>query len=156
VHVDGLYRILDRTVTCRMQGRTTARTAVAAAIGLRYLPGSRAVGVTAYNPVGSVLTAFPAQCPGQGDSIDRIRDFYATPGFSFAGGYGPDRWFTSAEILVPASVLHRSTKIAIPLADTPGAHSPADCAVIDPSFERCATGGSWDGILTLTAGAPKT
>jgi hypothetical protein len=150
VHVDGLYRVLDRTVTCRMQQRTSARTAVGASLGLRYLPGSLSVGVTAYNPVASVLTTFPPQCPEQGDSIDRILDFYAAPGFSFAGGYGADRWFTSAEVAVPASVLHRSTKITIPLADTPAGRPPPDCAVMDPSFERCTTGGSWSGVLTLT------
>jgi hypothetical protein len=155
VHVDGLYPVLDRTVTCRLQSRTTARTAVDAAIGMRYLPGSRSVGVTAYDPVASVLMAFPAQCAGQGDSLDRILDFYATPGFSFASGYGADRWYTSAEVAVPAFVLHRSTKITIPLRDTPAGRPPRGCAVFDPSFEGCTTGGSWSGVLTLSAPAPK-
>ena len=155
-HVDGLYRVLDRTVTCRMRQRTSARTAVTASIGVRYLPGSRSFGVTAYNPVASALTVFPPQCPGQGDSIDRILDFYAAPGFSFASGYGADRWFTSREVMIPAAVFHRSAKVSIPLAGTPAGRPPRDCAVMDPAFERCTTGGSWSGTVTFTASSPRS
>ena len=156
VHVDGLYRELDRTVKCRLLERTAAGAPLDASIALRYLPGSKSVGVTAYNPVVTALSLFPSQCAGQGDSIERVFDFYAPPGFSFDGSYDANRWFTSREVLIPAAVFHRAQKIRIPLSNTQAGRPPPDCAVADPSFERCATGGSWDGILTLTAVAPKS
>jgi hypothetical protein len=53
--------------------------------------------------------------------------------------------------VIPASVFHRSAKIEIPLRDTAAGTPPKHCAVHDPSFERCKTGGSWRGALTLTS-----
>ena len=76
-------------------------------------------------------------------------DFYAMPGFSFASGYGPERWFTSAEAAVPAAVLRSSRRITIPLRNTAAGRPPKGCSVNDPSFERCRTGGKWRGVLTL-------
>jgi hypothetical protein len=81
-------------------------------------------------------------------------DFYAMPGFSFDGAYDTDRWFTSAETVIPAEVFHRSAKIKIPLADTKAGRPPRKCAVTNPSYERCRTGGSWRGVLTFTRRDP--
>lgn len=150
-HVDGLYRQLDRTVKCRLAMRTSKRRNVMGALRVRYVPESDSFGITAHNPVATALSNFPAQCRKQGDSIDRILDFYALPGFSFADGFGPDRWFESGEVVVPAQLFHSSQKISIRLADTPAGTPPRRCAVRDPSFERCKTGGSWAGVLTFKA-----
>jgi hypothetical protein len=150
-HVDGIFRALNRTVRCRLRSSASSRRTLPVSLGLRYLPDSGSIGVTGRNPVATALTGLPAQCAGQGDSIDRIADFYATPGFSFADGYGPDRWFTSREVAVPVDEFNRSRKIEIPLGDTPAGTPPRRCAVRDPSFERCKTGGSWRGVLTFTA-----
>jgi hypothetical protein len=147
--VDGLYRELDRTVKCRLEKSPSARRRLDATISLRYIPETQSIGITATNPIATAVSLFPAQCPEQGDSIDRISDFYAMPGFSFADQYGPERWFRSREVVVPTADLHRSAKITIPLADTPRGTPPRRCAVRDPSFERCTTGGSWSGTLTL-------
>jgi hypothetical protein len=150
-HVDGLYRVLNRRVRCRLRSSTRRKRTSEASIAVRYIPESDSFGVTAHNPVFTALSLFPSQCPSQGDSIDRIADFYAGPGFSFADGFGPDRWFTSAEVVIPSSVVHRSSSITMRLADTAAGTPPRRCAVRDPSFERCRTGGSWRGVLTFTA-----
>jgi hypothetical protein len=135
-HVDGIYRELDRTVKCRLAKRPSPRRRLEANLAVRYVPESESFAVRAYSPLVTTASLFPAQCPKQGDSIDRIADFYAMPGFSFADAYGPDRWFTSREVVIPAAVFHRSAKITIPLADTPTGTPPRRCAVRDPSFER--------------------
>jgi hypothetical protein len=150
-HVDGLYRQLDRTVKCTLQKKTPGPKLLQAEIRVRYLPDSRSIAITATDPIETTVSLFPAQCPKQGDSIDRIADFYAMPGFSFKQGYGPDRWFTSREVVVPAAVFHHSAKVTIPLRLTPTGTPPRHCHVNDPSFERCTTGGAWNGVLTLTA-----
>jgi hypothetical protein len=149
-HVDGIYPELDRTVKCKLATRPSKRRRLEATVAVRYLPESQSFGVTALSPLVTTASLFPAQCPKQGDSIDRIADFYAMPGFSFADGYGPDRWFTAREVVIPSAVFHDSAKIRIPLEDTRGGTPPPHCAVRDPSFERCTTGGSWGGVLTLT------
>src|SRR5439155_71861 len=107
-HVDGLYPQLDRTVKCRLRARPSPRRRLDASIVLRYIPETQSIGVSATNPIATAVSLFPSQCPKQGDSIDRNLDFYAMPGFSFAEGYGPERWFTSREIVIPADVFHRS------------------------------------------------
>jgi hypothetical protein len=150
-HVDGLYRQLDRTVKCRLRKSVSPRRLLDASLGVRYISESQSFAVSASNPVATALSLFPTQCPKQGDSIDRIYDFYATPGFSFADFYGPDRWFASREIVIPATVLHRSKTVTIPLRNTAAGTPPKHCARKDPSFERCRTGGSWHGVLTFTA-----
>jgi hypothetical protein len=154
-HVDGLYRQFDRTVKCALRKRTSPRRVLDASIALRYIPETKSIGVTATDPITTAVSLFPAQCPKQGDSIDRILDFYAMPGFSFADGYGPDRFLTSREVVIPVDVFHRSATIKIPLHDTAAGRPPKHCAVHDPSFERCTTGGSWHGVLTLTAKGTK-
>jgi hypothetical protein len=150
-HVDGIYRQFDRTVKCRLQKRPSPRRLLDASVGLRYIPETRSIAVSASDPIATAVSLFPAQCPKQGDSIDRVLDFYAMPGFSFAEGYGPERWFASREVVIPEDVFHRSKRIKIRLHDTTAGAPPKRCAVHDPSFETCKTGGSWDGILTLTA-----
>jgi hypothetical protein len=148
-HVDGIYHSLDRTVKCQLHARPSKRRWLPAVLGLRYIPESNSIGVTASTPLYTAITNFPSQCPKQGDPIDRILDFYATPGFSFADGYGPDRWFTSREIVIPSAVFHRSATVRIPLHVTGAGRSPKGCRVKDPSFEHCKTGGNWSGVLTL-------
>jgi hypothetical protein len=153
-HDDGLYRQLDRRVTCRLRKRTPARGAVDATLRVRYVPETRSFAITAVDPLRTLVALFPAQCPKQGESIDRIFDFYAMPGFSFADGYGPERWFTSREVTIPAARFEGSSKVAIPLRDTPAATPPRGCARLHPSYERCRTGGSWRGVLTFTKRSP--
>jgi hypothetical protein len=148
-HVDGPYPELNRKVKCTLRKRIGPKRKVEAAIRVRHLPDSGGIGVTVYDPLETVLSFFSSQCPKQGDSIDRILDFYATPGFSFAPPYGPERWFTSREVVIPEPVWHGSSEIAIPLADTVVGTPPRRCAVPNPEFERCKTGGSWAGVLTL-------
>jgi hypothetical protein len=146
-HVDGLYRELDRTVKCRLAKRTSARKRLEATLTVHYDPESQTFAVGAGSPLVTTLSLFPTACPKQGDSIDRIFDFYATPGFSFADSYGPDRWFTSGAVTIPVAVFHRSSRIRIPLADTKAGRPPRRCAVLNPSYERCKTGGNWTGVL---------
>ncbi len=150
-HVDGLYRQFDRTVKCKLQKRPSLRRRQFAPITVRYLPDSHEIGISVANPLFTTLSLFSSQCPKQGESIDRILDFYAVPGFSFDTAYGADRWFASREVLIPVSVLHGSKQVTIPLRDTPAGTPPRGCAVNDPSFERCKTGGSWSGKLVLKA-----
>jgi hypothetical protein len=150
-HVDGLYRELDRTVKCTLRKRPSPKRKLEVALDLRYIPESKSIGVSVGDPLFTTFSLFPGACPKQGDSIDRILDFYAIPGFSFAEGYGPDRWFESREVVIPEAEFHRSTKIRIPLHTTAAGTPPKRCAVPNPSYERCKTGGSWNGVLTFKA-----
>jgi hypothetical protein len=150
-HIDGLYRVLDRKVKCELSKRPSKKRLLDASVQMRYIPETKSIGVSASDPIATAVSLFPAQCPGQGDSIDRILDFYAMPGFSFAEAYGPERWFASKEVIIPARVFNQSSKLRIPLRDTTAGRPPKHCARPDPSFERCTTGGSWHGVLTLTA-----
>jgi hypothetical protein len=148
-HVDGLYRELDRTVKCKLSKAPGRHRLLGGTLKVRYIPESDSIGISASDPMQTALELFPAQCPKQVDSIDRILDFYATPGFSFADGFGPEPWFASREVVVPSAAFHDSKTIKIPLHDTRAGTPPKDCAVRDPSFERCKTGGEWNGVLTL-------
>ena len=148
-HVDGLYRELDRTVKCSLRKRPSKTRRLEATLDVRYVPESDSYAIRAGDPIATAVALFPQQCPKQGDSIDRILDFYAMPGFSFAEGFGPERWFTSREVLVPAARFESQDKVAVKLADRPGGTPPRRCAVQHPSYERCKTGGSWDGVLTF-------
>jgi hypothetical protein len=150
-HVDGLFSQLDATLRCRLRSETARGDAVAASLGVRYDPATRKIGIRAVNPIATAITDFPAGCPQMPDGIDRLFSFYAVPGFSFAPDFGPDRWFTSREVLVRTAVLRRARTIRIPLHVTGAGKPPADCAVLNPSYERCRTGGSWHGVLTLRA-----
>jgi hypothetical protein len=148
VHVDGLYRELDSSVRCTLKGATDRSRVVPASIGVRYL-GASGYAFTAGSPLATTLTEMPSACPDQGDSIDGILDNYFTPGFGFGPVDPADRWMASAAVTVPARVLHRSATVAIALRDTRAGRPPGDCAVANPAYERCATGGSWSGTLTL-------
>jgi hypothetical protein len=154
-HVDGLYRQLDRSVKCTLRKRPSTRRVLDASVVLRYIPETNSIGVTVTDPLATTESLFPGQCPKQGESIDRILDFYAMPGFSFSDAYGPARFFESREVVIPVAVFHRSAKIRIPLHGAAAGRPPKHCAVHDPSFERCTTGGSWHGVLTLTAKGTK-
>jgi hypothetical protein len=153
-HVDGLYTQFDRTVKCRLSKRPSSHRTLDASLLVRYVPESDSFAISASDPIATAVSLFPAQCPKQGDSIDRILDFYAMPGFSFADSYGPERWFASREVVIPAAVFHSSATIRIPLRDTQAGTPPKHCAVRDPSFERCKTGGKWRGVITLTSRKP--
>jgi hypothetical protein len=153
-HVDGLYKQFDRTVKCTLRKTPSPKRTLDLTLATRYIPESKSIAVSVSDPLMTTLSLFPTQCPKQGESIDRILDFYATPGFSFAQGWGPDVWFASKEIVIPASVFHHSAKIRIPLHLTGKGTPPPHCARPNPSYERCRTGGSWSGVLTLdTKGA---
>ena len=148
-HVDGLYRSLDRTVKCKLRKRPSTTRRLAATVDVSYVPESDSYAIQAGDPVATAVALFPQQCPKQGDSIDRILDFYAMPGFSFADGFGPERWFTSREVLIPAARFESEDKVTVKLADRPAGTPPPRCAVQHPSYERCKTGGSWNGVLTF-------
>jgi hypothetical protein len=51
--------------------------------------------------------------------------------------------------VIPAAAFHDSKTIKIPLHDTRAGTPPKNCAVPNPSYERCKTGGEWNGVLTL-------
>jgi hypothetical protein len=154
-HVDGIYRQLDRTVTCKLSESPSRHRVLDGSLNVRYIPDSQSIGISASDPVETALSLFPQQCPSQGDSIDRIADFYATPGFSFAQGFGPEVWFASREVVIPVSAFHHSKTIRVPLHDTPAGTPPRKCAVNNPEYERCRTGGAWNGVLTLKSGPAK-
>jgi hypothetical protein len=147
-HVDGLFRELDRTVSCTLKGSTARGDAVAASLAVRRA-GARGLSLAAGNPLETVLTNMPTACPDQGDSIDRILDNYFTPGFSFAPAWGPGPWLTSRTVTIPARVLHRAARIVVALRPRAAGRPPADCAVQNPTYETCSAGGSWSGVLTL-------
>ena len=147
-HVDGLYRELDSGIKCRVSS-TPNRRPFAAVLGVDYAAGPGAFVLRGFNPVEDALALLPGQCPGQGDSLDLILDNYFTPGFSFADGYGPERWFTSRRVVIPTAALHRSSRITVPLGLTQAGRSPTRCAV-RRRWERCHTRGLWRGTLTLS------
>jgi hypothetical protein len=148
-HIDGLYPAQNGSVSCTVQASTPPAARLDAAVSLRYLPARRSVLVEALIPVGNVLTLLPPQCPGQGDSLDGLADNYFTPGFSFAPGFGPGRWFRSRTVSIPLTVLRRAARISIRLGPARAGTPPSDCAVPHPDYQRCSTGGSWSGTLTL-------
>lgn len=147
-HVDGLYSFDNALESCHVSAATPARQPLSVTLQARYLPARRAVLLTALTPLAEALLLLPVSCPGQGDPIDGLNDNYFMPGFSFASGWGPDRWFTSAAV-VPLRVLQSTTRITVPLADTAAGTPPADCGP-SPSYVLCHTWGSWQAALTLT------
>lgn len=150
-HIDGLYSFDNVSERCRVKAATPADMPLPATVSVHYLPALRSVVLTALIPVSRVLVLLPQGCPGQGDSIDGLADNYFTPGFSFAAGWGPERWFAAAPVVIPLSVLNRARRITIREANTAHGTPPAACAVDEPTYERCRTGGSWRGTLTLSA-----
>jgi hypothetical protein len=149
-HLDGLFPALTRSISCTERVRTGRRAILTNSLVVRYQPRLHALTVTAHDPVVDALNILPSQCPGQGDSIDGLYDNYFTPGFSFDTRYGADRWFTSRTIVIPAGVLHRAKRIRIALSNTRVGTPPRNCHVAQRSYERCVTGGSWHGTLTLS------
>ena len=150
-HIDGLFSFDNVSERCRVKARTPADTPLPATVSVRYLPVLRSVALTALIPVSKVFVLLAQACPGQGDSIDGLADNYFMPGFSFAAGWGPERWFAAAPVLIPVSELDRAARITIREADTAQGTPPRGCGVGEPSYERCRTGGSWRGTLTLSA-----
>lgn len=148
-HVDGLYKQFDRTVRCTLRVTPSRKRRLEVNLVTRYIPETNSIGVSASDPMSTTISFFPTQCPKQGESIDRILDFYATPGFSFAQGWGPDPWFASREVIIPSPVFHHSARIKIPLHLTAAGTPPKHCARPNPSYEKCKTGGAWNGVLTL-------
>ena len=151
-HVDGMIPADSASVSCRLQAATPRGARLSPWLGVRYMPRSETFVLTAFDPVIDVLTMLPAACPQQGDPTDGLFDSYYTPGFSFAPGYGPERWFQSGRITISSRVLHRSRLIKIPLSLTRAGSAPRDCGVQHPEYERCTTGGRWAGALTLRLG----
>jgi hypothetical protein len=100
MHIDGLYRFDNVAERCRVKAVTPADTHLPATVSVRYLPALRSVAGAALIPVSQVLVLLPQACPGQGDSIDGLADNYFTPGFSFAAGWGPERWFAAAPAVI--------------------------------------------------------
>lgn len=149
-HLDGLFPALSRHIGCSESVRTGRRAILGSSIVVRYQPRAHALAVFAPDPVADALSILPSQCPGQGDSIDGLYDNYFTPGFSFDLRYTADRWFTSRTVVIPVGILHRAKRIRIALSNTRVGTPPRHCAVMNPSYERCTTGGSWRGTLTLT------
>jgi hypothetical protein len=150
VHIDGIYPADNASVSCRVDAQTPRGLLLFAGLSIRYRPARNAIAVTALDPVDTVLSLLPGECPGQGDPIDGIADNYFTPGFSFASAFGPDRWFRSRTVTVPLRVLRHSRQITFHFHQTAAGTPPRTCAVPDPSYQQCATGGSWNGVLTLT------
>ena len=151
VHIDGLFKNENRSVRCRLRAIVAAPDGLNVTLAVSYLPQARAVSVQALDPVFDALLRLPTACPRQGDSIDGLDDNYFGPGFSFNPAYGPDRWFTSKAVVIPMRVLHRAAWIRITLGNTRAGTPPRHCDVPAPSYERCTTGGSWRGVLTLRA-----
>jgi hypothetical protein len=149
VHVDGMIRADDARVSCRVHAATPHGARLRPWLRIRYIPSSETFVLTAFDPAIDALTILPAACPQQGDPTDGLFDSYYTPGFSFAPGYGPGRWFQSGRIAISARVLHRSRLIKIPLSLTRAGIAPRDCRVQHPEYEHCTTGGRWAGTLTL-------
>jgi hypothetical protein len=148
-HIDGIYAADNSSISCEVEMQTPVRAALPAAITVGHPANHPGLLVTALEPVSQVLALLPQQCPGQGDSLDGLADNYFTPGFSFASGYGPARWFRSQAVSIPLRVLQHAERMTIELHPGPGSAPPADCAVPDPSWQWCQTGGTWRGTLTL-------
>jgi hypothetical protein len=151
VHLDGLYTQLNASERCGLNVATPGGALLSSGIDVRYARRRQTISLTAGNPLGDALLAMPQTCPSDTDPIDGFIANYFTPGFSFGGGYGPDRWFTAGTISLPVRLLHRAAKITIRLRNTRAGSPPKGCSVPAPSFQRCSTGGSWRGVLTLTA-----
>jgi hypothetical protein len=148
-HLDGIYAADNVSTSCEVAARTPLHARLPAAIEVTHLRGARGLRVTALDPLSEVLTLLPQQCPGQGDSLDGLADNYFTPGFSFAAGYGPDRWFRSRSTFIPLAVLRRAVRLSVPLGPGPSAAPPVNCAVPYPAWQRCHTAGTWRGTVTL-------
>jgi hypothetical protein len=149
VHVDGLYTQLNASEHCSVHASTPLTMPLHPTLQLRHT--RHALAVTALNPIDDLLTILPTACPGQGDALDGLADNYFQPGFSFVSRWGSDRWFTSRTVEIPIAKLHRARAISIRLRETRAGTPPRDCAVPDPTWQQCRTGGAWSATLTLRA-----
>jgi hypothetical protein len=148
-HIDGLYSFDNASEACRLSAATQPGEQLQATVSASVAGGGRGVTLQALSPVSQALLLLPVACPGQGDPLDGLNDDYFTPGLSFASGFGPDRWFTSAAVLIPLRVLERAARITIPMTDTLVGTPPENCGPA-PSFVRCQTQGRWHATLTLS------
>lgn len=148
VHIDGLYRFDDMSGRCRVRDATPRGVRLDSSLTPTRRGGS--VRMTVSDPVASLWATFPSGCPRRGDSIDGLNDSYYTPGFSFAPGWGYDRWFTPRPVTLTLASLHRARRVVIRLGPAPANTPPVNCAPADPSVQRCRTAGDWSGVLTLT------
>jgi hypothetical protein len=152
-HIDGLFTADDIAAHCAVTDAIPPGSALQAQLSARlsaHSPGRPGrLTLTAGNPVATALDFLPGGCPGQTDSLDGLLDNYFTPGFSFSPDWGADRWFASRAVSIPRAVLQRARAVVIRLRETRAGTPPTNCAVRFPSYERCATGGSWSGTLTL-------
>jgi hypothetical protein len=146
-HVDGLYPRLDAKVKCRLRRSTRAPATASVDAGLS-ADGSAMI-VRVGDPVVDAAVNLPGACPQQGDSLDLILDNYFGPAFSFDEDFGAERWLTARPVSVPVARLRAGARVQVRLGPSRAAVPPRDCAVLHPSFERCTTGGSWSGTLTL-------
>jgi hypothetical protein len=151
VHIDGLFPSQNASISCRVKARTPKTWLDRVFVDLHYNARARTLALVAEDPMVDGLIFLPAQCPGQGDSIDGLNDNYFTPGFSLKTGWGPDRWFRAKTIVIPLRDLHRARTITIRLSDTRQGTPPKHCAAPFPAWQQCTTGGSWKGTLTLRA-----
>lgn len=149
-HIDGLFPAQNGSVSCELRAATPARARVEATVRIRYRPAAGTILVTALIPVANALNLLPGACPEAPDGLDGLLDNYFTPGFSFASGFGPARWFSSQTVAMPVARLRRATRIRLRVSSTRAGTPPAGCAVPSPAFEQCSTGGSWAGVLTLS------
>ena len=149
-HIDGLYPADNQSVSCTVQSPHPPGASLRTDVRLRYIASGKSIAITSFIPVVEALIMLPQACPQQGDSIDGLLDNYFMPGFSFAAGYGPTRWFGSQTVVVPIASFHHSARITLRLHDVRRDGPPRDCAVRHASYERCTTGGSWAGLLELT------
>jgi hypothetical protein len=148
-HIDGLFAADNRLLRCRVAFRTAHDLPLHATVELRYRAARQTLSITTLDPVTDAVTDAPQQCPAQGDSIDGLYDNYFTPGFSFATGFGPDRWFRSATVTVPLRELRRSSRLRISLHQTRTGTPPRGCRVPARAYERCTAIGGWSGALEL-------
>jgi hypothetical protein len=152
-HIDGLFAADNASEQCTVSYSTPppAQATVTVSVTVR---GARFAAISAGDPMSAALGLLSQTCPADTDPIDGLSSNYFTPGFSVAEGWGPDQWFASQTVRVPLRTLHRARRIAIRLHETHAGTPPASCAVLNPSIERCRTGGEWSGVLTLTRRAP--
>jgi hypothetical protein len=146
-HVDGLYSFDNGSIRCRVHAATARGAHLGARLEIRQ--SGRRIELRALIPVSEAVDLVPGECPGQGDAIDGLANNYFMPGFSFAAGYGPERWFRSAPVSMPLASLQRASRVTFHLRPAAGAAPPRNCVVPQPSYERCRTTGRWRGTLTL-------
>lgn len=146
-HIDGLFAADNASEHCSVSYATPARTAANVTLSLSVRNGVLTVAVA--DPMATALTLLPQTCPGDADPIDGLFSNYFMPGFSFAQGWGPDRWFASTIVRVPLRAARRARRITVREHATPSGTPPVSCAVAHPSYERCTTGGAWSGVLVL-------